>query len=456
MKLKRLALRGLIILFVVVVLCMFFAKTVQNITTPKVQTVRGSSGRFEEKMTYRATLHFPETTEFVVEDALKSAIVVDKVYVKEGHWVNEGDIIFTAKLTSFENDMKKIQDDYNVKARELIDLDIPNRRLSKQSAQNDLYDAMLDAQDALSETMFSARNEALKSEILLPSDILNWERSMNVAKNLTEDAKKAIQKSLAAKKTFDDARTDFLNSYENKKIKVNAETFKYINDRNAIIKAMDEMAEQMNTLDMRYSILSQVKATQAGYIASLGVVPGESYDGIRAAYTMNTEGTEPVLRADVTNQTRAIEKGTRCEIPLDEWTSERTTVEDTTIAPDGTKYLIVALPEKMRGEASYYVRSILADGGIDVNITYRAKQASTLLPASAVRSDGDTYYIYLIEHSYGGILATNAMKVRKTTVTVLEKSDKYYAISESFDWQEIADREDRPLSDGATVMNYVD
>ena len=48
MKLKKFALRGLIILAVAVALCMFFARTVQTITTPKVQLVTASNGRFEE------------------------------------------------------------------------------------------------------------------------------------------------------------------------------------------------------------------------------------------------------------------------------------------------------------------------------------------------------------------------------------------------------------------------
>jgi hypothetical protein len=456
MKLKKFAMKGLIILFVAVFLCMFFAKTVQNITTPKIQTVQGTTGRFEQKMTYRATLHFPEITEFVISEAAKSAITVDKVYVREGHWVREGDIIFTARLTTFDDDMKKLQDEYDSKARALIDLDIPNRRLSKQSAQNDLYDAMLDSQDSLSAAMFDARNEALRSGVLLPADVINWEKSMNAAKDLSAEAKKAIQKALAAKQTFDDSRTDFFNSYENKKIKVNAETFKYINDRNQIIKAMDELSEQMNTLDKRFSSLSQVKATQSGYIVSLGVAASQAYDGIKAAYTMNKEGTEPVLRANVTDQTRVIENGTRCEIPLDNYSPERTTVLETTIAGDGTKYLIIGLPDSMKAEGSSYVRTILADGGVNVNITYRAKQATTLLPASAVRSDGDKYYVFLVEHQYAGFLSSNAMKVKKLDVTVLEKSDKYYSVSDSLDWQQIADREDRPLSDGTTVMNYVD
>lgn len=49
MKLKRFALRGLIVLFVAVALCMFFARTVQTITTPKVQLVQAPPGASRTK-----------------------------------------------------------------------------------------------------------------------------------------------------------------------------------------------------------------------------------------------------------------------------------------------------------------------------------------------------------------------------------------------------------------------
>lgn len=453
---KKIALKGLIILFVVIFLCMFFSKTVQTITTAKVQVVRGQSGRFEDKMTFRTKIFFPETTEYVIEDAQKSAITVDKVYVKEGHWVEKGDTVFTAKLPSFEADMKKLREAYDQKAKELIDLDIPNRKLSKQSAQNDLYDAMLDAQDSLSSAMFDARAAALTDGVLLPGDVTQWEKHMNALPDLSEETRTAILKAVAMKKTFDDSRTAFFNSYENKKIKIAAETFKYINDRNTLIKAMDELSEEMSTLDNRFASLSRITAPQNGYIVSLNVAAGEPYDGIKTAYTMNKEGTLPVLRADITGQTRTIENGTRVEVPVSEYSTERTQVAETTLAADGTKYLLINLPESMAGDKSSGVRNIIASDGVDVNITYRAKQSTTLLPASCVRSEGDTYYIYLIQRSYGGFLGGNGMTVKKQTVTVLEKSDKAYSISESLDWQEIADREDRPLEDGKAVMNYVD
>lgn len=97
MKLKRFALRGLIVLFVAVALCMFFARTVQTITTPKVQLVQSTSGRFEDKMTFRAQIYFAETEEFTVEEAKDMNITVDKLYVRAGNYVKKGDIIFTAK-----------------------------------------------------------------------------------------------------------------------------------------------------------------------------------------------------------------------------------------------------------------------------------------------------------------------------------------------------------------------
>ena len=109
MKLKRFALRGLIVLFVAVALCMFFARTVQTITTPKVQLVQSTSGRFEDKMTFRAQVYFAETEEFTVKEAKDMNITVDKLYVRAGNYVKKGDIIFTAKTPSYEEEIKKVR-----------------------------------------------------------------------------------------------------------------------------------------------------------------------------------------------------------------------------------------------------------------------------------------------------------------------------------------------------------
>ena len=66
MKLKRFAMKGLIVLAVVVALCMFFARTVQTITTPKVQIVTGSTGRFEQELKFTAKVEFPEKEDIIL------------------------------------------------------------------------------------------------------------------------------------------------------------------------------------------------------------------------------------------------------------------------------------------------------------------------------------------------------------------------------------------------------
>lgn len=44
---------------------------------------------------------------------------------------------------------------------------------------------------------------------------------------------------------------------------------------------------------------------------------------------------------------------------------------------------------------------------------------------------------------------------QKTSVTVIERSDSTVSIQEDLSYRSIADREDRALEDGATVMEYV-
>ena len=133
MKLKRFALKGLIVLAVVVALCMFFARTVQTITTPKVQLVTGTTGKFEQAMKFTAQVEFPEKEDVTLKDAVKSSITVDKVYVQVGHWVEKGETIFTASLPSYDDDMKKLKDSYQEKSEALLELDIANRKYSKES-----------------------------------------------------------------------------------------------------------------------------------------------------------------------------------------------------------------------------------------------------------------------------------------------------------------------------------
>lgn len=455
MKLKKFALRGLIVLAVLVALCMFFARTVQTITTPKVQLITASTGRFEEKMNFHAEIHFPKTEEITVEEAADLNVTVKAVHVKPGHYVKAGETIFTAQAPSYEEDMKKLRKDYDAKAKELIDLDIANRKLSKESKQNELYDAMLSAQDDLTDAQYAARLLAQQHGLVLAGEASTWAQQLVLAGDAPSTLKLAVDRVSVLQSTYEAAAAAFYEILEDKKLRVKDNVFKYINDRNALIKAMDELTQQMIELHATMSALEKVVAPRDGYIVSIAVEEGAVYDGGKPAYAMSAEGSVPVLRAPLGGVERSIADGTRAEIDSDALGSIKTEVEKTSIEADGSKHLYILLPEEMLTPESTAVRRMVSDGGVNVNITYRAKKATTLLPPSALRGQENDYYVYLIQHDWGGFMSSASMKIVKTPVTVLEKSDKAVSIAEDLSYQQLADREDRALTDGQTVMEYV-
>lgn len=456
MKLKRFAMKGLIVLAVVVALCMFFARTVQTITTPKVQIVTGSTGRFEQELKFNAKVEFPEKEEIILKDAAKSNIVIDELYVQPGHWVTEGETIFTAHLPGYEDDMKKLQEEYQTKSQELLDLDITNRKLSKESKQNELYDELLSSQDKLAELTYQTRFAAMQAGINLSGDPTEWKKQLAALKDVPEEVTQAVDKTVAAKGAVEAARTAFFEVYENRKLRVDDEVFKYIKDRNAALETLDDLQEQMVALDSRNASLSKVTAPRDGYIVSIDVAEGDTYDGTKLAYAISGKDTAPVLKASLDSNSRNITEGAKATISSDTYGEERTTVEKVGTEADGSKYMLITLPESMAETGSSAIRRAMMDGGVEVSITYRANKSTTLLPASAVRNEGEgSDYVYLIQRSWGGVLSSSSMKVVKTSVTVAERSDKYVSIEEDLSYQQVADKEDRALTDGQTVMEYV-
>ncbi len=451
MKLKSIALKGLVILAVTVALCMFFAKTVMTITTPKVKIVQASRGRLEQKINLNAQVYFPETTDHILTDAAKSAIVVDKVYVRPGHHVKAGETLFTAILSEYEKDWKELQGKYDEKAAELMGKDIENRKAAKESTQNELYEQVMDSQSVLVAAEHDARTIALAQNVTLDLDITKW---LDQATG-KEELVKSVQKVLDAKTAYDQAYDAFFKSYNNAKIKVSSSTFKYINERNTLLKTLNTISDDMVALSARKSALSTVVAPHDGYVVAMAVKNGDTYDGKKSAFTLSVDTTPPVLRADITSLNKALADNTRVDVAGD-YGSERTKVEKTVLEGDGKKYAYVTLTENIISIKGGITRMV-TDGDVKLTITYRAKESATLVPASAVRNEGEGQdYVYLIQRSYGGFMGSSAMKAVKTSVTVLERGDSVISIQQEMDYQEIADGEDRALTDGGTVMEYID
>ena len=102
MNKKKRALKALVWLGVIVAACMYFSRTIQTITTPKVKLVQATTGRIEQKISVEAKPYFPVETEITLNKAKDYPITVDKVYVKPGLLVKEGDTIFTATINDYQ------------------------------------------------------------------------------------------------------------------------------------------------------------------------------------------------------------------------------------------------------------------------------------------------------------------------------------------------------------------
>ena len=270
MSKKSKVLKAFLILAAAIAICMYFSRTIQTITTPKVKLVTADVGRIEQKVAVALSPYFPVKTEITLTKAKDYPITVDKVYVKTGLYVEKGDTILTAVINDYDKEEKELTDSYAKKAQELIELDITNRKNSKQSMQNDLYDDMIAKQDALSEAESKARLAAAKEGLELSYDQSTWLAKAQSAKASSE-VTSLIRAAVTAKQNFDQARQDFFDSYENKKIKVADDVFKYIKNRNALVKEMEQLSDSMVALQEAQQSMSVVTASSAGYVVGLDI-----------------------------------------------------------------------------------------------------------------------------------------------------------------------------------------
>lgn len=446
---KQKALKALIILAVAIALCMFFARTVQTITTPKVQRISATKGKLEEKISLSAAVYFPETTAVYVKDAKKLALTIGEIKVRAGYQVKEGDVIFTADAAEYETKRKELKTSYDKKVRELAEERASHVRIASSSTQNDRYNLLMDAYDQYYSARYDAYRAAAENNFLLPALESIWDRLVDAPDAVADAAKKALD----AKNYLDECEKTLRSIYNTGKDQVNDTTFDHIKKMDTLRADLSDLQDQLLALDTLYGSLQEIKAPHDGYITEIAVKQGDSYDGSKAAYSISAAGAEPVLRADVTNVSKTLAAGNKVTME----NGAATEVQSIEIASSGQKYALIKLSSAVL-KAGGGMSRMISETAIPLTLTYKAAKNTTLLPASAVRQDSDgSYYVYVVSRNYGGgILSSGNMIVTKTSVTVLEKTDKMVSVADDLQYTEIADREDRALTDGQAVMDYVD
>lgn len=446
---KKIAIRGMIILAVVVCCSMFFAQTILTITTPKVKIDVARQGKFEDKLTLSGQIYFEKTQPYTPEGLGKNAVTIDKLYVKPGDWVESGAIIADASLSDDYEDaieeareaVQKAQSDYrqneisNVRLVENTDSDKNN---AIRGAEDALY-ALMDAQEALIV-------EASKQGVMLGADASLWAETIGQTGNETLIA--LMQGVMDAQKVQNDADDLVVEVFATSRTK--SALYEFIEKRVTLQRAVDKAQEELLTLITQSEQAKTIRAPHAGYVTELNLEAGKSYDGTKSALTLSVE-CEPVMRCDISGNDREFTEGMRADIQS-EYDDIRSSVAAVVREGVSGKFLHIALEEDTVTRLGG-MRALMT-ANLSAKVTYKSKQNTTLLTPSVVRSEGEGLdYVYVIDYEYD--FWGTKMKLRKQSVTVLERGDTQISVSEDLRGSQLADKEDRAISDGQYVMEYV-
>ena len=123
MNMKKFALKGILILAVVVALCMFFSGTIKTLTTAKVKLVTPRSGKLEEKISLSGVLTFPETQELFMETNGSNAVTITNVNTRAGYTMKQGDVLLEAEISGYDSTMAGYENSYNTAMMSLMELE---------------------------------------------------------------------------------------------------------------------------------------------------------------------------------------------------------------------------------------------------------------------------------------------------------------------------------------------
>ncbi len=444
MKLKKIATRGLIAVAVLVALCMFFSGTIENITTPKVKLAKASRGKLVEKVELSATLAYPDVEEQRLTLPAGQTITVSRVNVRAGYPVKAGDVVIEAKVTGYEAAAQQAQNEYDAALDALMEIERKNEGLTLRRSEQTYADSYA----ALRESARETARKRTDMEVLLRAAKLTYTESGYPAGADGETAaaidayRAALQAQEAAQETFNRAA----------RYGVDDAVWAYISERQSAQEKLDDCAEKQVALEELSRSAATICAPHDGVIAGVNLKQGDPYDGTAALYSITSEGASPALRADLTDVEKAITEGMNVTVGSGD-DSVQAKVTGIGFTESGAQCADVAVTDEIiRTVGSLYS---LSTSPTKLTILFKSSESSCLLPASAVRGSGDSRYVYTVNERTT-TFGKRKLSLSKLDVHVIAEADGVASIQEDLSYYNIAYMEDRALSDGSDVMEYVE
>ena len=442
---RKKALIGFASLIMLLVVCFFFSGTIKTLTTPKVMITQPKQGRLKEEIALTGYLTFSDTADITLPDVPEGVtLTITKINVAPGIYVQEGDVLLETQFTGAQTMIAAQEKIYTDAQLELLELEKNNNNLRLH--RNDeswlaAYDALVLAYDIQHTAQIELEVEAQLQGVELVNGRL--------PDGITDQTLLALQ---SAVDTADqDVQTALAGMDKAARLGITDEAYQYVMKRRELEDQMAQATQQIVSLQTFERSSSHICATQSGYITEVYVTVGQGWDGRSAALTMSTSDATILLRADSTNASRAISEGAVVNISGRYGSSIKTTVHAVGYDPLKNPYIDAVVQQ--RDITSLDTPANLMSKGITLRINYTAGSSTHLLPASAVRGNGDHRSVYTlkeVENSFGQI----TLIVEELPVTVLDESGDTVAVTDVPDHAKIAYMEDRAIGPGSEVMAY--
>jgi len=447
MKLKKFALKGFAVLAAVLALCVFFSGTIRTITTPKVRFVSPRMGKLEEKITITAQVYFPETEEIKPHIGGDYTLTVKKVNTRPGYIVEKGDVLIEAEVTGYSEKIASLTKEYEAAERDLAALERKNADIRVRSADINYVAAQEEYQAARSDSVL----REIAVDTLLEREGLALNDDGTLPKGAGEELEAAFQDYADALVRLDAVQKEWDRA---SRYSIDEEVYTYLKEKSDLEKKMADAEDGIRTVSAANAMAAQIIAPHDCYAAEINVKAGDVWDGTLPMMTVSAKKSEPVFRADLSGVERTVSK--KSDVQIDgRYGVVESRVNEVVTETDGKKYAYIDLNKDVLDYVGSVYSLMQAEGGREMTLVYKAKEATCLVPVSAVHGSGDDRYVYTVE-TRSGSFGSSEMTVRKMSVQVEAEVEGVASLSEDISWYTLAYMEDRAISDGDRVMEYTE
>ena len=452
MKLKKFALRGMIILAVVIALCVLFSGTIRSLTTAKVQRASVKNGKFENVIQLSSKVAFPEKEEMKITVPDGLSLTVQRVPVATGQKVKKGETLLYTQLSDGEKTITELEKKYD-EARSAIE-EWDRKHGDIRLTRNE--EAWVNAYDAA--------RQADREELNLRQSLMAVLNITDSA-DLTDENVKALFKGMSK-----EVGQPILEDYKNWKVKKEElakakEKLKSL-DRYAVSddvwatlktkrEAEDTLKDAENKLMQIRKIekqMAEIKAPHDCYVIEMKVKKGDPLNGETEVANITAAGKDPVLRATIDSKSN-VQKGTAVTIPVKNyWNRVETKIVAIGVDDEGKQYADAEINGSVT-DGLGNISSMMRKDEIKLKITTRAKESSCMIRTAAIIKEGDERYVYTVSQEdspLGGVRIT----VDKVPVTVIDENEEWTSVQENFRDGDVVYLPDRPIKKGDTVMFY--